>query len=401
MTPFVPLADFGPGKVAPITDLAGLKFLVVGAGFYGAVMAERIASVLNERVVVIDVRNHIGGNSFSYADDRTNIEIHAYGSHIFHTSNETVWNYLTSFAKFNSYIHRVYTVHDGAVYSMPINLHTINQFFRRSFNPGEAREFIQQEVRNALLERTDNLEEKAISLVGKRLYEALIKGYTEKQWGTSPARLPARIITRLPVRFDYNNRYFSDKWEGQPIGGYGALFGRMLGHRNISLHLGVDFFAMRDRVPPGCRVIYTGPIDRYFDYRLGVLGWRSIRLKWRSEATDDFQGTSVMNYADLDVPFTRIHEFKHYHPERAYPLRETIICEEHPLPAGKDDDPCYPVSADADKRLFSMYKELAMATRNAIFGGRLGNYVYIDMHQAVAMALGDFDRFRVEHCKVS
>lgn len=394
MTQFDPCKDMFFGLRGPVGDIAGLKYLVVGAGFYGAVMAERIASVLDERVLVIDVRNHIGGNSFSYTDRRTNTEVHAYGSHIFHTSNEVVWNYLTSFEKFNSYVHKVYTVHDGKVYQMPINLHTINQFFGRSFSPEEARVFIQDQVRHDLAEGPDSLERKAISLVGKGLYGALIKGYTRKQWGRNPAELPAAIIKRLPVRFTYDDRYFSDRWEGQPVGGYGALFGRMLGHRNISLHLGVDFFSMRSRIPKDCRVIYTGPIDRYFDYRLGVLGWRTIDFKWRSEPTDDFQGTSVMNYADLDVPYTRIHEFKHYHPERTCPVRETIICEEYPLDAGKNDDPYYPVDADADRRVFSMYRELARAVPKTVFGGRLGNYTYIDMHQAVAMALGDFDQLK-------
>lgn len=396
MTAFDPMMDFGVENPGRITDFVGLKYLVVGAGFYGAVMAERIASILNERVAVIDVRRHIGGNSFSYTDKRTNIEVHAYGSHIFHTSNETVWNYVTSFATFNSYIHKVYTVHNKTVYAMPINLHTINQFFGKSFSPREARQFIKEEIRNDGIGNADNLEMKAISLVGRRLYEGFIKGYTEKQWGRSAARLPAGIITRLPVRFNYNNRYFSDKWEGQPVGGYGALFNRILKHQNISVYLGVDFFSIRDRISPACKVIYTGPIDRYFDYRFGVLGWRTVNLKWRSEATDDFQGTSVMNYADVDIPYIRVHEFKHYHPERKYCLNETIICEEYSRAAGMNDDPYYPIGADVDKKLFLMYKELAEQSRNTIFGGRLGNYVYIDMHQTVAMALNDFDQLKAE-----
>jgi len=394
MTQFDPRKAAPPATPVPIGELVGLRFLIVGAGFYGAVMAERIASVLGEKVLVIDVRNHAGGNSFSHTDTRTNIEIHAYGSHIFHTSSEPVWNYVSSFGKFNSYIHKVYTVHRGTVYPMPINLHTINQFYGKSFRPGEAREFIQEEVRHSLAEGPDNLERKAISLMGRRLYEALVKGYTEKQWGRSPAELPAGIISRLPVRFSYNDRYYSDRFEGQPVDGYGALFGRMLAHRNISLRLGVDFFEIRELIPADCRVVYSGPIDRFFDYRLGVLGWRTIDLKWRSEPTDSFQGTSVMNYADREVPYTRIHEFKHYHPERTYPLHETIICEEYPRAAGRDDDPCYPVDAEADKRLLSMYKNLARVVPNTIFGGRLGNYCYIDMHQAVAMALNDFVRLK-------
>ena len=377
-----------------IGDLSGLKFLVVGCGFYGAVMAERIASVLNEKVLVLDVREHIGGNAHSYTDSATNIEVHAYGSHIFHTSNAAVWEYVTSFEKFNSYRHKVYTTYQGQVYAMPINLHTINQFFRKNMAPDDARQFVLEEIRQSYIANPANLEEKAISLIGEKLYTAFVKGYTEKQWGCDARDLPSNIITRLPVRFDYNNRYFSDKWEGQPLGGYGALFQKIIKHKNISVELGINYFTIRDLVPRDCTIIYTGPIDRYFDYKLGVLGWRTVDFKWRREATGDFQGTAVMNYADKGVPYTRIHEFKHYHPERDNPIKQTIICEVFSRAAGRNDDPYYPINTEADKRMHSLYKELGKKTTKTIFGGRLGNYVYIDMHQAIAMALNDFDQLR-------
>jgi UDP-galactopyranose mutase len=379
--------------VAPsdsLGDLSGLKYLVVGCGFFGAVMAERIASAMGEKVLVIDLRRHIGGNSYSYTEPDTKIEIHAYGSHIFHTSNSAVWEYVTSFEPFNNYLHKVYTKRRDHVYPMPINLHTINQFFGKAYGPDEARAFLENEIRKHCIASPSNLEEKAVSLIGRDLYEAFIKDYTWKQWDKDPRELPASIITRLPVRFNFNNRYFSDRWEGHPIRGYGTLFRKILAHPNISVGLGIDFFEIRNRIPKGCRIVYSGPIDRFFDYKHGVLGWRTSEFSWRRVETEDFQGTSVMNYADLGIPYTRIHEFRHYHPEREYPRKETIICEEYSRGAGEGDDPFYPISAEIDKKLFRLYKEECRAHPDVIFGGRLGNYVYIDMHQAVAMALNEF-----------
>jgi UDP-galactopyranose mutase len=370
-------------------DFKNIDYLVVGCGFYGSVISERIATCLNKRVLIIDVRTHVGGNSYSYTDSDTGIEVHKYGSHIFHTSNSKVWNYITGFDKFNSYQHKVYTNYLGKIYCMPINLHTINQFFNKSLSPLDAKEFLYKSIN--IKSDIKNLEEKAISLIGKDLYNAFIKGYTTKQWGKKPSDLPADIITRLPVRFDYNNRYFSDTYEGQPLGGYGALFNKILTHPNILVSLGIDYFKIRNQIPKSCKIIYTGPIDRFFDYQYGVLGWRTSNFQWETLSLSDFQGTSVMNYSDETVPFTRIHEFKHYHPERVYVENRTIICKEFSAISGKNEDPYYPINTLNDKNILRSYKELSKNRNDVIFGGRLGNYVYIDMHQAIAMALNDFD----------
>jgi UDP-galactopyranose mutase len=371
-------------------ELNGLKYLIVGAGFYGATLAERIASVLNERVLVLDSRNHIGGNSYSYTDSSTNIEIHKYGSHIFHTSNVEVWKYMNQFTAFNSYQHRVLSKYRDRVYSMPINLMTINQFYGKSFSPEEAESFLKQEIARDVIADPKNLEEKGISLIGRPLYEAFIQGYTQKQWDTPLNELPANIITRLPVRFSYNDRYFNDVYEGIPVDGYGKLFEKMLAHPNIHLKLGIDYFSIKSMVPKDCLVIYTGPIDRYFDYQHGTLGWRTTYFEENKVPVNDFQGTSVMNYAGLEVPFTRIHEFKHYHPERDQSKTETIIYREFSKFTEKGDIPYYPINTQRDKALFKKYQEMAQGEKKVIFGGRLGNYVYVDMHQAIAMALNTF-----------
>lgn len=372
-------------------ELNGLKYLIVGCGFYGAVIAERIANELGEKVLVIDRRTHLGGNSFSYTDDKTNIEVHKYGSHIFHTSNDEVWEYINRFSAFNSYQHRVLTNFQNKIYSMPINLMTINSFYRKNLTPTEAENFIRTEIERDFIADPKNLEEKAISLIGKPLYEAFIKGYTQKQWETDLQQLPANIITRLPVRFNYNDRYFNDKYEGLPIDGYGAIFERMLKNDLITVQLGIDYFDIKERVSSDTLVIYTGPIDRYFNFKFGALGWRTTDFEEQRLAVKDFQGTSVINYADVSAPFTRIHEFKHYHPERKQSDTETIIFKEYSRFAKEHDVPYYPINTSQDKETFAKYRDLSKKERNVIFGGRLGNYVYIDMHQAIAMALNTFE----------
>ncbi|WP_413578487.1 UDP-galactopyranose mutase [Bdellovibrio sp. HCB290] len=372
-------------------DFNGLKYLIVGSGFYGAVIAERIANELKEKVLVIDRRDHIGGNSYSYADAETNAEIHKYGSHIFHTSNEEVWAYINRFTTFNSYQHRVLTKYENKTYSMPINLMTINSYYGKNLNPVEGEAFIKSEIERDHIENPQNLEEKAISLIGRPLYEAFIKGYTKKQWETDLTKLPANIITRLPVRFSYNDRYFNDKYEGLPVDGYGKIFEKMLDHELITTKLGVDFFDIQKQIPKDCLVIYTGPIDKYFNYQFGSLGWRTTDFEQQTVDTKDFQGTSVMNYAGEDVPYTRIHEFKHFHPERKQSDTKTVIFKEYSRFAKENDVPYYPINTDKDKEIFAQYKALAKDEKNVIFGGRLGNYVYVDMHQAIAMALNTFD----------
>lgn len=372
-------------------ELTGLKYLIVGSGFYGAVIAERIATQLKEKVLVIDRRDHIGGNSYSYTDKETNIEIHKYGSHIFHTSNEDVWNYICQFTQFNTYQHRVLTAYQNQVYSMPINLMTINSFYGKNFSPAEAQAFIQKEIERDKFENPKNLEEKAISLIGRPLYEAFIKGYTQKQWETDLKLLPANIITRLPVRFNYIDRYFADRYEGLPIDGYGKIFERMLANELIDVKTGIDYFDIKENVPEDCLVIYTGPIDRYFNYKYGQLGWRTTDFEEQTINVKDYQGTSVMNYADIGTPYTRIHEFKHFHPERKQAEDRTIIFKEFSRFAKENDTPYYPINTDRDKAIYGQYRELAAAEKNVLFGGRLGNYAYVDMHQAIAMALNTYE----------
>lgn len=364
--------------------------IVVGAGFYGATLAERIAAVLKRQVCVLERRAHIGGNCYSEKDSATGIEYHKYGSHLFHTNSEEVWRYVNRFTTFTNYRHRVLTVHKGQVYPMPINLGTICAFFGRYLTPSEGRELIRQQTSAEDIARAANLEEKAIALIGRPLYEAFIRGYTKKQWQTDPRDLPASIINRLPVRFNFEPYYFNDKYEGLPVEGYTAAFRRMLDSPRIDIRLGVDFFDVREAIEPHQLVVYTGPIDRYFDYRLGELAWRTLDFEREAIPTDDYQGTAVLNYADEDVPFTRIHEFKHLHPERRYPTGQTLICREYSRFARRDEEPYYPVNTARDRQLFTAYQRLAARESNVIFGGRLGSYQYLDMHQAVGAALSDF-----------
>lgn len=361
--------------------------LVVGCGFYGATIAERLANDAGKRVLVIDRRSHLGGNAYSYFDPSTGIEVHKYGAHLFHTSNQVVWEYLRHFTRFTNYQHRVYSSFQNRVYSMPINLGTICEFFGRHFSPDEARVLIASQSAELAGKQPRNLEEKAISLIGRPLYEAFIRGYTSKQWQTDPRELPESIITRLPVRYNFDNRYFSDVFEGLPVDGYSAIFERMLNSPNIDVRLNVDFFDIRSQLPKNLPVVYTGPVDRYFDYAEGKLGWRTVDFQQETLSVGDFQGTAVMNYADEDVPYTRILEFRHFNPERNYPSNKTIITREYSRFADASDEPYYPIDTPADKQVYQRYKARAEAEQNVHFGGRLGTYRYWDMHQAIGAAL--------------
>lgn len=374
-------------------DVSPFDIVVVGAGFFGATIAERAARELGLKVCILERRHHVGGNSYSRVDSETGIEYHPYGSHLFHTSNEDVWAYLQRFAQFTDYRHRVFTVHAGRVYSMPINLGTISSFFGRYFSPYEARTLIETQVAAEQTKIPTNLEDKAIRLIGRPLYEAFIRGYTLKQWQTDPKKLPADIITRLPVRFSFNDRYFADKYEGLPANGYHDIFARMLDNKRISVFTDTDYFDIKSNVTHRQLLVYTGPIDRFFDYRAGRLGWRTLDFEREVLAIDDYQGTSVMNYADEDVPYTRIHEFKHLHPERTYTPDRTLIFREYSRFAANDsDEPFYPINTAADKAIYDQYRAMTEHTPNVLFGGRLGTYRYLDMHQAIGAALKAFER---------
>ena len=370
--------------------LADADLIVVGSGFYGLTVAERAASE-GARVVVLERRAHLGGNAWSEPEPSTGIDVHTYGSHIFHTSNERVWAYVNRFSAFNDYRHHVWTLHAGRVYPMPIGLATMTQFFDRALTPEQARELVREQAGELRGATPANLEEKAVSLIGRPLYDAFIRGYTAKQWQTDPRQLPERIITRLPVRFTFDTRYFTDTYEGIPVDGYGALLTRLADTPGVRVHCGVDFFAVRERVAPGTPVVYTGPLDRYFDDRAGRLSWRTLDLRTEVLEVDDFQGTSVLNYADEDVAHTRVHEFQHYHPERRAVPGRTVVMTEFSRWAQPGDEPYYPVDTPEDRRRLATYRELAKAENGVHFGGRLGSYQYLDMHMAIASALTAYD----------
>ncbi|RFU21767.1 UDP-galactopyranose mutase [Geodermatophilus marinus] len=364
--------------------------IVVGSGFFGLTVAERVASQLGKRVLVLDRRDHIGGNAYSEAEPETGIEVHRYGAHLFHTSNERVWRYVNQFTGFTGYQHKVFSTYRGQTYSLPINLATICQYFGRSFTPDEARALVAEQSAEIETREAANLEEKAISLIGRPLYEAFIRGYTKKQWQTDPTELPAAVIARLPVRYTFDNRYFNDTYEGLPVDGYTAWLTRMAEHELVEVRLGTDFFDVRADLPADVPVVFTGPIDKYFGYEAGELGWRTLDFETEVLPTGDFQGTSVMNYADEDVPYTRIHEFRHFHPEREYPADRTVVVREYSRFAETGDEPYYPINTPEDRAKLERYRELAAkeaAEKQVLFGGRLGTYKYLDMHMAIGSAL--------------
>jgi len=379
-------------KPPEVEYLYDFDVVVVGAGFYGLTMAHEISTRTNCSVIVLDKRDHLGGNAYSYTDPTTNIEVHKYGSHLFHTSNKRVWDFVNQFSSFNSYTHCVKTLHDNKVFSMPINLHTISQFLDCYMDPIAANEWIEAQ-RGNVVESPKNLEEQAIKLIGKPLYEAFIKGYTKKQWATDPIYLPPEIISRLPIRYNFTDRYFSDIYEGLPTLGYGQLFNNMKNSGNFEVCLGFDFNPNEYEIPKFKTLVYTGPVDRFFDYKHGVLGWRTLDFEEERLPINDFQGTSVMNFADETVPYTRIHEFKHLHPEREQSKTSTIIFKEFSRSAGKSDEPYYPINSESDRELLQLYRKEMVQHENVIFGGRLGRYQYLDMHMAIASALTQTDDF--------
>jgi len=363
--------------------------VVVGSGFFGLTVAERCARDLGLRVVVIERRDHIGGNAYSEPEPQTGIEVHRYGAHLFHTSNARVWEYANRFTAFTGYQHRVFSIYKGRVYPLPINLATMCEYFGAVLSPGEARALVAEQSAEVPAGRAANLEQQAVSLVGRPLYEAFIRGYTVKQWQTDPADLPPDTIRRLPVRYTFDNRYFSDTFEGLPVDGYTAWLERMVDHPNIEVRLGTDFFALRPSLlGRGVPVVYTGPLDAYFGYAAGTLGWRTLDFELEVLPTADFQGTPVMNYADEDIPFTRIHEFRHFYPERDwYPKDKTVIMREYSRLAGRGDEPYYPISTTQDRARLRSYRDMAQREPGVLFGGRLGTYKYLDMHMAIGSAL--------------
>lgn len=363
--------------------------LVIGAGLWGCVVARELAEA-GYRVLIVEMRALPGGNTRSAVDPATGIEVHCYGSHIFHTSNETVWAYVNRFTSFTDYRHTVLTEHEGKIYFMPFGLPLVNAFYQTNLTPAELPGFLADEVaKSGLTGDPQNLEEQAISLIGRPLYEAFVKGYTQKHWNADPKTLPAFIIRRLPVRANYDTGYFNDRYQGMPRDGYAAFFSALLDHPAIQVQYSTDFLALRDQVPADKPIFYSGPIDAWFNYAHGELPWRGLRFEWETKPVRDHQGTAVMNYADVDVPHTRIHEFKHFHPEReaVYTRNQTVICREYPSDWKRGDIPYYPVNTEASATILATYQREAAACANIVFGGRLGEYCYYDMDKVIARAL--------------
>lgn len=380
-------------------NFQGLKYLIVGGGFFGSVLSERIASVLNKKVLVIDKRNHVGGNCYSTDDPETGIHYHVYGTHIFHTPNERVWNYINRFTDFNSYYHQVLTTHKGKVYQMPVNLETINSFYNQNLKPFEVDAFLADEIKKEGIVTPKNFEEKAISMMGRPLYEAFFRGYTLKQWQKDPRLMPESILTRLPFRTNYNESYYHSRWQGIPTNGYGRIFADMLNTPKIDVKLNIDYFHLKNLIPDDTLVIYSGPIDQFFDYKYGQLEYRTLKFEREVMPYEDYQGTSVMNYADENIPYTRIHEPRHLHPERTdYPKDKTLIIREY---SQLDDgqNPYYPINDERNQNLILKYREEAKKLKNVIISGRLGEYKYYDMHDTINNALEVFEQIKTRAVK--
>ncbi|MCS7004810.1 MAG: UDP-galactopyranose mutase [Cytophagales bacterium] len=354
-------------------------YLIVGAGLFGAVFAREMTNA-GKKCLVIDRRPHIGGNT--YCKEIEGINVHWYGPHIFHTNDKEIWDYVNQFVSFNHYIHAPTAIFQGKVYNLPFNMNTFHQMWG-VITPEEAQAKIQEQIREAGITQPRNLEEQAISLVGRDIFEKLIKGYTEKQWGKSCKELPPFIIKRLPVRFTYDNNYFNDRYQGIPIGGYNRLTEGLLA--GIEVRLNTDYFSEKsyfDQLAP--KIVYTGKIDEFFDYRFGELEYRSLRFEHEILEKENFQGNAQVNYTDVNVPYTRIVEHKHFEFGRQ-PI--TVITREYSKKWQKGDEPYYPINDEKNNAIFKKYETLAQSLPHVIFGGRLAEYRYYDMHQIIGSAL--------------
>ncbi|GEO70620.1 UDP-galactopyranose mutase [Levilactobacillus acidifarinae] len=359
-------------------------YLVVGSGLFGSVFAHE-AALRGKRVKVIEKREHIAGNIYTKEFD--GIQVHQYGAHIFHTSDREIWDYVNQFAKFNRYTNSPVANYKGQMYNLPFNMNTFNELWGTR-TPEEAFKKIEEQKRAVhLVGQPRNLEEQAISLVGTDIYQKLIKGYTEKQWGKKATELPAFIIRRLPVRFTYDNNYFNDTYQGIPIGGYTQIVEKMLDSDLIDIETNVDFFAHKDRyLGEYPKVVFTGMIDQYFDYKYGELEYRSLRFENEELNVSNYQGNAVINYTDAETPYTRIIEHKHFEFGKG-DSGKTIITREYPANWKRGDEPYYPVNDVQNNKLYKQYAKLAARESNVIFGGRLGQYRYFDMHQVIHSAL--------------
>lgn len=364
-----------------------MKLLMVGAGLSGAVIGRQLAEA-GHMITVIDSRPHVAGNCHTERCAKTGVMVHVYGPHIFHTDDAEVWAYVNRFATFQPYKNRVKTTAQGQVFSLPINLHTINQYYGKTMRPDEARAFI-EELGDASITDPQTFEEQALRFVGPDLYEAFFRGYTEKQWGCSPKELPASILKRLPVRFNYDDNYFFHKYQGMPEDGYTAMVERILDHPGITVQLNTHFDpALRDTFD---HVFWSGPLDGFYDYKLGRLGYRTLDFE-RFEDEGDYQGCAVMNYGDRDVPYTRITEHKHFSPWEEH--EGTVCYREYSRACGADDIPYYPIRMVDEKALLERYEALAAAEEGVTFVGRLGTYRYLDMDVTIREALDTATAFQ-------
>lgn len=360
--------------------------LMVGAGLSGAVIGRLLADAGMD-VTVVDSRSHVAGNCHTERDADSGVMVHIYGPHIFHTDDAEVWDYVNGFEPFMPYVNRVKTTSQGRVFSLPINLHTINQYFGQTMRPDEARAFLADKGDTSITD-PQTFEDQALRFVGRELYEAFFKGYTQKQWGCHPSALPASILKRLPVRFDYNDNYFAHRFQGMPAGGYTAMVARILDHPRIAVHLNTRF--TRDMAATHDHVFYAGPLDGYFDHQLGRLGYRTLDFE-RFSHQGDYQGCAVMNYGDPTVPYTRITEHKHFSPWESHD--GSVLYREFSRACEPDDIPYYPIRLVDEKAMLTRYVEMAQGAGNVTFVGRLGTYRYLDMDVTIREALDTGRKF--------
>jgi len=359
-----------------------MKYLIIGTGFSGSVAAEQLSRNKDNIIHIIDDRDHIGGNCYTKRDTKTGIMEHVYGPHIFNTNNKIVWDYIQQFCEMMPFINRVKTVYKNRVFSLPINLHTINQFFNTAFSPLEAEAHLNS-ISDQSITEPQNFEEQALKFIGKDLYQAFFYGYTKKQWGCEPKELPASILKRLPVRFNYNDNYYSTIYQGIPKEGYTAIFEKMLQAENIEIQLNTKFDQTWD-ISAYDHIIYTGPIDAFFHYKYGRLSYRTVYFE-KNSAVGDFQGNAVLNYADPEIPYTRIHEHKHFTPWENH--EQTIFFKEFSKETTETDIPYYPKRLSADLNKLALYQQEVEKLDKFTFLGRLATYRYMDMHHVIAEAL--------------
>lgn len=377
LTYYVKLGSKG-GKVVKY------DYLIVGAGLFGAIFAYE-ANKKGKKCLVIDKRSHLGGNI--YCKEIEGINVHEYGAHIFHTSNKEVWNYINKFAEFNRYTNSPVAIYKDELYNLPFNMNTFNKLWGVK-TPAEAKAKIEGQLAETNITEPRNLEEQAIKLIGKDIYEKLIKGYTEKQWGTRATELPSFIINRLPVRFTYDNNYFNDTYQGIPMGGYTKIIEKML--KNIEVRLDTNFFENRKQLESiANKIVFTGMIDEFYNYKFGTLEYRSLRFEHEILDEENHQGNAVVNYTEYEIPYTRVIEHKHFE----YGTQpKTVITREYPATWKKGDEPYYPINNDRNNNIYDKYKELADKESNVIFGGRLAQYKYYDMHHVIEQALNTVNK---------